>query len=101
MYHPNTDCRLTPNCLLNRLFRGVGEANEAECMWHGGLIRRSIMPAQPLVLDPTRLHLLSLSADSARITLHMRTCSDTAPCPQCGRLSARVHSRYCRTLADL
>jgi transposase len=59
------------------------------------------MPAQPLVLDPTRLHLLSLSADSARITLHMRTCSDTAPCPQCGRLSARVHSRYCRTLADL
>jgi len=57
------------------------------------------MPAQPLVLDPPRLHLLALSADSARSTLHLRTCSDTAPCPQCGRLSARVHSRYCRTLS--
>jgi transposase len=59
------------------------------------------MPAQPFVLDPRRLHLLSLSADPVRITLHMRTCSDTAACPQCGHRSARIHSRYCRTLADL
>jgi hypothetical protein len=29
------------------------------------------MPAQPFVPDPYRLHLLSLSADSARITLRM------------------------------
>jgi transposase len=59
------------------------------------------MPAQPFVLDPTRLHLLSISTDLAGITLHLRTCSDTACCPQCGCPSARVHSRYRRLLADL
>lgn len=59
------------------------------------------MAAQPFVPDPTRLHLLSLSADLASITLHVRTCSDGASCPQCGRRSGRVHSRYCRILADL
>jgi transposase len=59
------------------------------------------MPAQPFVLDPTRLHLLSVSTDLAGITLHLRTCSNTACCPACGSPSARVHSRYRRMLADL
>lgn len=59
------------------------------------------MSAQPFVPDPSRLHLLALSADSASITLQVRTCSDSAPCPQCGRQSRRVHSRYRRILADL
>lgn len=59
------------------------------------------MPAQPFVPDPRRLDLLSLSADSASATLHMRTCSDSAFCPQCGRRSTRVHSRYRRVVADL
>jgi hypothetical protein len=43
------------------------------------------MAAQPFLSDPTRLHLLSLSADPASITLHVRTCSDSASCTQCGR----------------
>lgn len=59
------------------------------------------MPAQPFVLDPSRLHLLSVSADSAGITLHLRTCSETACCPQCGSPSARIHSHYRRIVADL
>jgi transposase len=59
------------------------------------------MPAQPFVPDPRRLHLLSLSADSASITLHMRTCRASTACPQCGRRSTRMHSRYRRILADL
>lgn len=59
------------------------------------------MSAQPFVPDPSRLHLLALNADSASIALHVRTCSDSSPCPQCGRQSRRVHSRYRRILADL
>lgn len=59
------------------------------------------MPAQPFVLDPTRLHLLALSADSASITVQMQTCSASASCPQCGCPSARIHSRYRRIVADL
>jgi hypothetical protein len=46
------------------------------------------MPAQPFMLDPTRLHLLALSADSTSITVQMQTCSDSASCPQCGCRSA-------------
>ncbi|WP_406326700.1 ISL3 family transposase [Streptomyces sp. NBC_00203] len=36
-------------------------------------------------------------------TVHMaaRTRELTVACPECGRVSARVHSRYCRTLADV
>lgn len=59
------------------------------------------MPTQPFVLDPTRLHLLAVVAEPASIVLRMRTCSASALCPVCGRPSARVHSWYRRTLADL
>jgi transposase IS204/IS1001/IS1096/IS1165 family protein len=55
----------------------------------------SLLPA------PDRLHLLSLAADGAGITLTARTCSDVACCPLCGQPSSRVHSRYRRILADL
>lgn len=59
------------------------------------------MLAQPFVPDPSRVHLVSLSAGSASITMHMQTCSDSAACPQCGHRSTRMHSRYRRILADL
>jgi transposase len=35
------------------------------------------------------------------ITLVVQTIGSTKPCPDCGESSARVHSRYTRTLADL
>ena len=54
-----------------------------------------------LLPDPDRLHLLSLAADGAEITLTARTCSDVACCPVCGQPSSRVHSRYRRILANL
>ena len=59
------------------------------------------MPTPSVVPDPNRLDLLSLVAESTHITLIMRTCGDSARCPLCGRTSARVHSHYQRTLADL
>ncbi|MFJ2478536.1 transposase family protein, partial [Streptomyces sp. NPDC087659] len=36
-------------------------------------------------------------------TVHMAACTRelTVACPDCGRSSGRVHSRYCRTLADV
>ena len=39
--------------------------------------------------------------EGARILLEMTTVDAAAACPECGRRSARVHSRYRRTLADL
>jgi transposase len=50
---------------------------------------------------PDRLHLTGLSANTQVVTLTMCTTSQTARCPACGDRSARVHSRYTRTLADL
>ena len=59
------------------------------------------MPILPLVLTPGRLQLLSLVVEGEGIILTVRTCGDEAPCPRCGQPSARVHSHYHRTLADL
>ena len=35
------------------------------------------------------------------VLIAARTAATEAPCPECGLLSARVHSRYCRTVWDL
>ena len=35
------------------------------------------------------------------ITFSMQSTSPTASCPDCGTLSTRIHSRYCRTIHDL
>lgn len=59
------------------------------------------MPNQTLVPDPDRLEVLSLRVEAGTIILTTRTCSETAPCPICGRPSSRVHSWYRRRLADL
>ncbi len=58
------------------------------------------MPAT-LLPDPSRLTLEFLRADVASITAAMSTTSLSATCPLCGSASARTHSRYVRTLADL
>ena len=58
--------------------------------------------AQPTLLpDPTCLHLRLLDASTTAITAVVTTTSEQAECPLCHRRSARIHSRYVRTIADL
>jgi len=59
------------------------------------------MPMLPLVPTSGRLELRSLALEGEKIILIVRTCGDHASCPRCGQPSARVHSHYHRTLADL
>jgi zinc-finger of transposase IS204/IS1001/IS1096/IS1165 len=56
---------------------------------------RTVLPA------PKLLNLTSVRAEESAITLCAQTSSSAAQCPTCGKRSARVHSRYMRTLADL
>jgi transposase len=56
---------------------------------------RTVLPA------PKLLNLIGVRADDNAITLVARTSSRVARCPACGTRSARVHSRYARTLAEL
>jgi transposase len=56
---------------------------------------RTVLPA------PKLLDLIGIRATENAITLCARTSSRVARCPACGKRSARVHSRYTRTLADL
>ncbi len=50
---------------------------------------------------PDTIRLEQLEVAEAAIGVTMTTTSATAPCPDCGTLATRVHSRYDRTLADL
>jgi transposase len=54
-----------------------------------------------LLPDPAQVHLLGLTVAGATITAEAIATASTRPCPLCGQRSARVHSRYRRTLADL
>ena len=56
---------------------------------------RTVLPA------PKLLKLTSVRADESTITLCAQTSTSAAQCPTCAKRSARVHSRYMRTLADL
>jgi transposase len=58
--------------------------------------------AKPTLLpDPTCLHLKLLDASETAITAVVTTTSEEAECPLCHRRSARIHSRYARSVADL
>ena len=60
------------------------------------------MPDSRTVLpSPNLLELIGIRSDANVITLAARTSSRPARCPACGKRSARVHSRYTRTLSDL
>jgi transposase len=59
------------------------------------------VPPATILPDPTRLHLLGLTADATSITATVRTTATTARCPLCEQPSTHVHSRYTRQLADL
>ncbi len=50
---------------------------------------------------PKGLELEGFSADRRGATLFAASTGETAACPTCARRSARVHSRYTRTVADL
>ena len=56
---------------------------------------RTLLPA------PKLLNLIGVRADENTVTLIARASPRAARCPMCGKRSARVHSRYTRTLADL
>ena len=58
--------------------------------------------AKPTLLpDPTCLPLLLLDASEAAIAAVVTTTTEEAECPLCHRCSARIHSRYVRSVADL
>src|SRR5262245_4349779 len=58
--------------------------------------------AQATILpDPSRLHLLGLSADEQAITAQVTTTALEVWCPLCHQRSTRVHSHYVRQVADL
>jgi transposase len=59
------------------------------------------MSVATLLPDPRRLHLEHLVSAADAITLVVQSTCSTAVCPTCGQPAARVHSRYCRILADL
>ncbi len=56
---------------------------------------RTVLPA------PKLLNLIGIRATENAITLVAKTSSRVAHCPVCRKRSARVHSRYARTLTDL
>lgn len=56
----------------------------------------------PTILpDPTHLNVDHIRLDADTITLVVAGKDERAPCPLCGQLAERVHSRYVRTLTDL
>src|SRR5829696_4665091 len=57
--------------------------------------------SRPTVRSPKLLDLIGVRATENTTTLAARTSSRVARCPVCGARSARVHSHYTRTLADL
>lgn len=54
-------------------------------------------------LLPTQkdIHVEGLEWTPQRVEITVRSTATTAPCPSCGGLSRRLHSRYQRTLMDL
>jgi hypothetical protein len=61
----------------------------------------AVMGGEPLCpsTEIWRLGLISLLPD--RIILHLELLRETVPCPDCGTMSGRVHSRYLRKAWDL
>ena len=59
------------------------------------------MKGQPICPDPRLWHLSLISLHPDQIRLHLESVRSAVPCPDCGVLSARVHSRYQRKPQDL
>ena len=56
---------------------------------------------RPSTLVPRGLALDGVSTDDAGVVVAVHATSRGSTCPECGRVSERVHSRYRRRLADL
>jgi transposase len=54
-----------------------------------------------MTLAPCGLAIESIETEADRVLIGARPLSPTATCPVCGTASARIHSRYRRTLTDL
>ncbi len=59
------------------------------------------MLADLLLPAATNLHLLEVQAAPTALTLVVATAASQVPCPLCQEVTARCHSHYQRTLADL
>lgn len=58
---------------------------------------QSLLPSPSLL----RLDSQELRTGDHHLTLHLCSTQTMVPCPLCGQLTQRIHSRYERTLADL
>jgi zinc-finger of transposase IS204/IS1001/IS1096/IS1165 len=56
---------------------------------------------EPSSLVPPGLVVVSAAEDQEGVLLSVRSLHKERPCPKCGTVSRRVHSRYSRRLADL
>ena len=59
------------------------------------------MLAKLLLPDLAGLELSNITVEEQTIILELQIVTDQAPCPTCGMLSDRVHSRYTRHPHDL
>jgi transposase len=59
------------------------------------------VPAVSLLTDADRFRLDDVHLDANAVTVTLTSTQPDAVCPQCGRSSARVQSRYTRSVADL
>jgi transposase len=59
------------------------------------------MDVQSCLPDPERLTLIRTTVSAEVVWLEVESRTRSTPCPRCGQLSARPHSRYTRILKDL
>src|SRR5436309_13983667 len=59
------------------------------------------MSAHTLVPDRAVVRLDYVVPGPEATTLVLTTCRTPVACPPCGHPATRIHSRYCRSLADL
>ncbi len=57
--------------------------------------------ADTILPDPTQLRLITLTTTNRGITAVVATKAAAVPCPGCGQLATRRHSRYTRSVADV
>ena len=60
-----------------------------------------MLPADAWLPDAALVRLEYITAEPDGLTLVRAARREAVPCPTCGRLTNRVHSRYIRTVADL
>jgi transposase len=60
-----------------------------------------LMEITTLLADPEAIRVEKIVSDNSSLTLVVKATRAQAECPRCHRSSARVHSYYTRTVADL